>query len=739
MSEILEVTAKSFHINSKDKNSFVDVLISAPSPVQKRTLGKLIVITQVNAEVQTKNLVNIINENIRSNYYSNINANIEFALESTLSDFNKKIKEIEKIEKIKDLKSKLSTCVIALKDSSVYFTQHGDVSSLLMYKNKIIDIAEENKVSDDKEKIFSDIIIGKVTKGSSLLFSTNSLFDYTEKEKILNHLENSNVENTVEFVKKSLDAKEKISYGIGFVLIGEKKEIKDEIVEESDEENDLYSIDSIMSDNRQMGFIKDFTNFIKRKAKSISENKKINAFIEKVKQSSKDTIQKVSDKSKENIKKGKENTAKNIKTFFDSVPETAKKVSTKTKETAKKVKEEIKKEPLKERTKRWGNNISAWYKGLGLAEKITFVSIITVIFFTILGVRIYQHKENIKKEELSYQESVEMVKSVQNEATSSLLYNNTAKAQELISNADYLIANLKTDSKTREEIKAKLEEENKNILNKVYKIINIINPSILADLSSQDSEEIININKVLSIKDNIYAFDFVNKNIYKVNENKIVEKINSDVEFAEIKAINTVSTENGNALFIDADNYLYTFDGEIVREVKLADKYQKALNNYSVDAIDSYGKTIYLLDSKNDELLKIVKGTTYGNVYSWLNSSWDFNNAISMSIDGYIYTAKSNGLVEKFLKGYNRTFSLDKISPVLNNINKIYTNEDSDNIYILDNIGARFVVFNKNNGSLLAQYLSPSFDNLKDFSIDTKNNKVYILNNNKIFEISLEE
>src|SRR5574344_730872 len=138
MPENLEISIKSFHINSHDKNSFVDVLVSSPSPVQKRTLGKLIIITQINTEIQTKNLVNIINENIRSNYYSNIKANIEFSLESTLADFNKKIKEIEKIKKIKDLKSKLSTCVIAIKDNSVYFTQHGDISSLLLHKSKTI-------------------------------------------------------------------------------------------------------------------------------------------------------------------------------------------------------------------------------------------------------------------------------------------------------------------------------------------------------------------------------------------------------------------------------------------------------------------------------------------------------------------------------------------------------------------------------------------------------------------------
>lgn len=738
MTENLEISVKSFHINSHDKNSFVDVLVSSPSPVQKRTLGKLVIITQINSEIQTKNLVNIINENIRSNYYSNINANIEFSLETTLADFNKKIKEIEKIEKIKDLKSKLSTCVIVIKDNSVYFTQHGDISSLLLHKSKIINVIEENAIKDDSEKIFSDIVIGKITTGSTLLFATNSLFDYTESEKISNHLENSNIENTVEFVKKSLDAKEEVSYGIGMVLIGEKKIVEEEIVYEDDNNEEDYSVSSILPQipdglNKPLGFFKDVSNFISSKIKSISESKKLNDFIAETKKNSKEAINKISEKGKSNIKESGNNIAKKTKNIVSSIPS---KINTAI-ESAKKINEEIKKESFKERMIRYSGNIKNWYKELNIAKKIAFISLISIIFISIFSYRIWQSSQNAKLEESQYQESFQAIKSIQNEASSSLIYNNIPKAKELISNADYLISNLKIDSKTRQENKVQLEKENKNILNKVYKIINITNPTILSDISSLNANA--NINKVISISGNTYAFDYKNKSIYKIDTtNKTTSEIKKDIEFGEIRTVNTVSSENGNAIFIDSNNYLYTFDGTKITKIELAEKFQKELNKYSISEIDSYSQTLYLLDKEKQDVLIIKKGTKeYGNVYSWLKSSWDFKDSTSMTIDGYIYVSKSSGLIEKFYRGYNRTFNLDEVSPKLQNVTKIYTNENTDNMYVLDNTGKRFLVFNKNTGALIGQYLSDNFNNLKDFYLNSKADKAYILNDNKILEISL--
>ena len=171
MSENFEVEIKSYFNSILRNNSYVDILISSPSPVQRRTLGRLIIISKLDSKIQTKNLVNILNENIRSNYYANLNANIEFAIESTLIDFNNKIEDIEKIEKIKNFASSFSSIIIIVKDNDIYFTQYGATDVLLINKGKIINIGEENK-NNNGDRIFSDIVIGKIYKNNILLFGT---------------------------------------------------------------------------------------------------------------------------------------------------------------------------------------------------------------------------------------------------------------------------------------------------------------------------------------------------------------------------------------------------------------------------------------------------------------------------------------------------------------------------------------------------------------------------------------
>lgn len=746
MSEKLDTIIKSFHTNNAENHSFVDVLVSMPSPVQKRTLGRLVIITQINSEIQTKNLVNIINENIRSNYYSNINANIEFSLETTLSDFNKKIKEIEKVEKIKDLKSKISSCVIVVKDDSIYFTQYGEISSLLIHKSKIIDIAEENIKNIDETKIFSDIVIGKITKNTALLFSTDTLFDYTEKEKISNHLENSNVNNTTEFIKKSLDAKDDISSSIGFVLIGENKNSEESVYEDDDtsissedrnniEQNIIPKLSENL--NKPLGFFKDAINFVSKSFKSLSDNKQLNDFINQTKKNSKEAISKISEGSRENIKKGGENISNSIKVLAKSIPD----ITSKAIEKAKKIQEISKKETFPEIVEKYKNTIIDWYKKLSLAKKIVSLSMLFIIIVSFVGFRIWQQNEASKALENQYQDSIKTIKSIQNEAITSLIYSDTIKAKGLIDNAEYLISNLKIDSKSRQEIKDKLETQNKSILDKVYKITKIINPTVFVDLSTYSNKdnllESISANKIVSLNNTLYAVDYTNKSFYSLNQNS-VSKIATTQTFGQITALNNSTSEDGKIVFSDSDKKLYVFDGQNVSNIELKEKYQTELAKYTISDINSYGSTIYLLDKEKQDVVTIKKGTTdYSNVYSWMKSSWDLKDSSSITIDGYMYIAKSNGVIEKFLKGYNRAFSLNEINPKLDNIAKIYTDENTDNIYILDANNKRFLAFNKNTGALIGQYLSDSFDKLKDFYIDFKTNKAYILNDNKVFEISL--
>lgn len=748
MNENFEIDIKNFFSALPRNNSYFDILVSSPSPVQKRTLGRLIIISKLDSKIQTKNLVNIINENIRSNYYSNLNANVEFAIESTLIDFNKKIADIEKIEKIKDFSDSFSSIILIIRGNDIYFTQHGDTDVFLVNKGKIVNIGDENKTSNS-ERIFSDIVIGKIYKNNILLFGTKSLFNYVSVDKIASHVQNSNIDNTIEFIEKSLDAKGEVSDSLGIVILGQDKaiDIEDDSIyskNNNEEENNIVEkiessteqvIDKIIDDkdnmltnvspfiDKSMSTLGKFKNKINNSITTLSNNETIKGFGIKIKNGLKTALIKLGRFIKTNLKYGVIKTADAVK----KLPKT-------TVKKAKIIEDDIKKEPIKVKLNKSINKSKSWFENLESSKKVLFISLVGLIFVLIFILRIYQINKAAKTENSEYQSSVESIKSLHNEASSALMYNNVSKAQDLISEAEYLIDKLKTDSNTRKQTKDELLVENKNILNKVFKITEITNPTILNDFSSIQSENQININKILKIKDKFFAFDYNNKAIYSFSKNGI-DKLNvTTSDIGTFVACNNISTEDNNILIVDSNKKLYKFDGAKITSIDIGDK----LKNYNISDISSYQSNIYLIDKTAGKVLSIRKtNNKYGTPASWLKDQFDFENFSSISIDGYIYLSDSNGNIKKYLRGYEKTFKLDEINPKLDNVYKIYTDEDTDYIYILDKSQNRLIIFNKNTLSLFGQYTSSEFNNLEDFMIDAKNNKVYLLNNTKVFEVTL--
>ena len=91
----------------------------------------------------------------------------------------------------------------------------------------------------------------------------------------------------------------------------------------------------------------------------------------------------------------------------------------------------------------------------------------------------------------------------------------------------------------------------------------------------------------------------------------------------------------------------------------------------------------------------------------------------------------------EFLKGKKTNFALKLVDPPLTQIKKIWTDENSDYLYVLDPSAKRLIVFHKKDGLLKVQYVSPAFADLKDFSIDEKSKLAYLLDGASIVSIPL--
>ena len=162
----------------------------------------------------------------------------------------------------------------------------------------------------------------------------------------------------------------------------------------------------------------------------------------------------------------------------------------------------------------------------------------------------------------------------------------------------------------------------------------------------------------------------------------------------------------------------------------------------TANACASYIGNLYLLDGIIGQIYKhassqdiFSKGEPYINT-----ASIDIKNSNSLAIDGYLYVLRNNGDVLKFQRGRLQDFDLKDIPTPWSKIEKpikIFTDENTPSIYILDGGQKRILEFDKD-GHFIHQYALPdSFQDLKDFVVSVKSKKIWVVNKGELYEINI--
>ena len=106
---------------------------------------------------------------------------------------------------------------------------------------------------------------------------------------------------------------------------------------------------------------------------------------------------------------------------------------------------------------------------------------------------------------------------------------------------------------------------------------------------------------------------------------------------------------------------------------------------------------------------------------------------------------KFDGSVDRYLRGNkfksddDSDFSVEKLGDPISNPTEIYTRSDLEYLYIIEPQKNRVVLFDKISGKLIGQYTSESFDSLKNITVDNKEEKMYVLSGDKVFEVEIGE
>ena len=152
----------------------------------------------------------------------------------------------------------------------------------------------------------------------------------------------------------------------------------------------------------------------------------------------------------------------------------------------------------------------------------------------------------------------------------------------------------------------------------------------------------------------------------------------------------------------------------------------------------AYAANLYALTSTSEIFRLSNTGSGFATPASWLaaDQDLDLGGAVSWAIDGNMWIITKAGNIIKLTQGTRENFSYSTPFEI-KEPRAIYTNEEAENLYVLDNLGMRIVVLDKE-GNFLAQYKSESLADAKDIVVSEDDRLLVFLTPDKTYSINLE-
>lgn len=158
-----------------------------------------------------------------------------------------------------------------------------------------------------------------------------------------------------------------------------------------------------------------------------------------------------------------------------------------------------------------------------------------------------------------------------------------------------------------------------------------------------------------------------------------------------------------------------------------------------VSQIGVFGGNLYLLDKGPNEIWRYAGvGGEFAEKQRWLGSGVapDFSDFRDMTIDGSIWILHEGGEVVRYTKGSPQIIAIRGFEGSLSSISAIYTDEEQENVYLLDSGGSRIIELSKT-GSYQKQYLAGEIAGAVDFVVSKSAGKIFLLTRDKVLELDL--
>ena len=640
----------------------------------------------------------------------------EPALEHILQNLNESLPQL--FPKNKNFSDRLHVFVGLLKDEQIYFSSYGQIRAFLIKPGLIKDIVDKVLTGDNK-KIFDFSVSGKIQPGDRLLITTPSLTDYISLEKIkrtvsalppqstVAHLSNilESVPSTVSFFSIILQFLSGAGGTVREPAGGSKLNLS---------AGSKNSLDQLLKTQKET-------------EKILTQPSLMESLREKIKQRKK-TAPSRQFAGRHQAAAG---IAKKPKLDFNLRPL----LTVIKKSTASLARlwefltqNQARRQLVKNLTTKLNLAINRFHQ-ISKTNKILIVlTVVLVLLFS--QSLIWQDKkmQSLKTKE-EYQILLTQLADRKNALEASLIYNDTARAKQLLKEIQAIMTALPQTTKEQISEHERLAAEVQTIFEKVWKVVSVPEPVSL--INFREINPTVEVNRLGFKDDYLYAFndsDQVFAVRPKDGNTLILDKFNLQVRqaayFDKLNAL-TVLTD-ANQFYTVNQNEIHNLTAALPAELR------------QVDGLAFYLDKAYLLDRASKQIYRLTYfDNDFRNAQAWLREDLPVDRTMAITIDGYVYALQSDGQILRLGSGKNQGFPQVVIEPALAEGGRIFTTDQSGFLYVLDPANKRLVILNKN-GELINQYHSDQFNNLKDFIVRENEKKVYLLNGSQIFVIAIK-
>ncbi|MFC1687424.1 hypothetical protein ACFL0L_02500 [Patescibacteria group bacterium] len=730
--------------------STVHVFVSHPTPVEETTLGKLVLLAELESqEPINRDIIHAIQKELQTVYYSSEELHPEVALENALGQTNQKISDLV-ADYATNWHEHLNIVACVIHGEHVYFSEYGKVHVFLIQQQRIIDILASNPSARETSgalKIFSNVVSGRVQTGESMLLTTTSLMDYFSQEKLRRLIAEQPIHDAVGNIENILSENVN-NAAFGAIIIQPAKQAAkaaafsdmpltitrpqhsatqssmDKMITQEQQTSELLSPSIMANAKKRFGETTGrFSRFINTKV--LRRSRRRVQMMEQTKDYGEPYSTKITSEKPGFISRIWKVIRAIAGFIFSLIAGIISLFANKEN-----------RQKIASTPHTIGNAPSrfiVWIKRLPRQGKI-ILGLAAIIIFIFTQSVVSRGLADMKEtKEINYDETVTTIENLLFDAENAFSYDNYSGATDALIQAETLLNDLPTKSDEQQEQINSFSSKLGLLREEARRITRIDNPTLLADLSQ--SAPGMTIGGIELIGDFIYAFSPQDNSTYSIDTESgdttlfATAVIDNAFQYATSPTTNTL-------LFLNTANSLneYTLSAKALADIPLAFSEQEI----NVVDIFHYEGRLYMLDIANNQIWRAVRGgSRYASPGTWVTQDGvNLQNGRSLAVDGEIYVLSSTGEVIKMSKGGQDVFALGSVDPALTSGTKIWTDLNSERLYILDASGQRIIVFSKE-GSFIDQYMSDPFTNMTDFAIDESRNTVYILTGSKVYSFPL--